>query len=199
MADDVPMDGDGQTAHEPPDDDVGRLWALLGTWAADLSAGDAAAARSRQRWLSAGAGESATFTGSLVDAAETGGAATLRTSGPALTGRLAGVGRDFCVLEATHGAAIVVALGAVQAVEVVDRPGRDAGTGDRTAPLDMDLRTVVDLLAADRQRVRIHLVGGTVTGALRSVGDDVIVLVAGDASRRRILVPVAALVAVEPT
>ncbi|HET9692266.1 MAG TPA: hypothetical protein VFP61_14035, partial [Acidimicrobiales bacterium] len=78
--------------------DLDRLAGLLGVWAADAAARDAAGSRARQRWLAEQAGAEATLVGALVDLAEAAATCELRTAAASFTGRIEAVGRDFCVV-----------------------------------------------------------------------------------------------------
>jgi hypothetical protein len=151
------------------------LLAAFARWAAEGRVGEAAEARSRERWLRHQAAETATMVGTLVDLAEQRGAVALVVGSRTVSGQLIGVGRDGVVLAEPSGAATVVALARIAAVRVT---GRRAGTGEATGERrPAGLWGVVDALAAlaeDRSPVRLGLAGGeTLTGVLLSVGADV--------------------------
>ena len=182
-------------------DDLDRLAGLLGVWAADSAARDAAGARTRQRWLAEQAAAEATLAGALVDLAEAGQPCVVRTADAAYTGVIDAVGVDCCVVGRTGAPPVVVALDAVVAVDPAGppslRPGATAMLADRAAPLQVRLGEVASVLAADRMHVALHLRGGTtVTGTLVLAGTDVLALVSPGADRRPRLVAVVAIAAI---
>jgi hypothetical protein len=164
-------------------DDRDALEALLGDlrrWTADARATDAAAARSRQRWLRHQAEEEATFAGLALDLAERERSVVLRTtSGRTHSGRLVAVGRDFCVLRAEKTRVTTfVASAAIASLRA--QPGtsvgpRFEGAGARPVPLAATLAGVLADLAGERPLVRIGVLGEleALTGELRAVGADV--------------------------
>jgi hypothetical protein len=177
--------------------DADALLAQLGVWASEERSAQAAADRSRQRWLRQQAGESATWLGLLVDLAErqVDLAVALRSGGRTLHGRVTGVAKDFCVV-ADRTASTIIALAHVATVRCPppsDRRIEDVpATGDRPAPLAMTLGDVLDALSGARAVVRIGLVGadplrGVLVGAgvdmasLRPTGSDLLVHIASAA------------------
>ncbi len=177
---------------------------VLRRWAADASAADTAASRSRERWLRHQAGESATLIGVLVDLAERGRAATVTTLAGVHTGEVVGVGRDFCVM-ASPGSTLL-ALSSVVSVAPLEplvhgytASPPAASDGDREAPLDLDLEEVLSRLAADRSPVRLVLAGGTaVTGTLWATGDGIVVCRSEGPGRRMVTVVSAAVTSCTP-
>jgi hypothetical protein len=184
-------------------EDGDRLSAMLRLWASEQAVGEAAAARRRQRWLTTQAEETATLLGSLVDLAEGKVTVAVHTAADSYGGVIRGVGRDFFVLDRPGSPPVAVAVGAIRSVTEAGppRPARaaGAGVGDREPPLDLRLVDMLGVLAADRQSARLQLDGGhVVTGSLRSVGVDVVVVVPDDAARRPVVVPLASVHAVSP-
>ena len=191
--------------------DAPALGAALGRWASGRAAADAATARARERWLGQEASESATLTGVLVDLAERGETVTVATRSGQWTGRVTGVGRDFCVVAAA--AATIVALPAVVSVSAGRvRPGGGAGpgrtggapggadvAGDRAGPLDLDLESVMALLASERSPVRLVLAGGSaVVGTLWGSGDGIVACRPDGPGRPSVTVVTAAVEACAP-
>lgn len=159
--------------------DVEALLADLARWTADARADEAARARMHERWLRRQAEEDAHFSGVALDLAEAGTPVAVGLAGGrTLRGRLAGVGRDFWVLDPGGGPATLVAIGAIATVR--PDPGQRArpAASERRAPLDAVLADVLAGLAGDRPRVRVTTAGGTdgLVGELAAVGADVATL-----------------------
>lgn len=157
-------------------DEVDALLADVARWTADARSEEAARSRARERWLRQQAEEDARFAGLALDLAERATALAVRTtSGRTLHGRFSAVARDFCVLHADGGTAVLLTFAAVAAVR--PEPGARAGAaaGDRAAPLSLTLADLLAALAAERPRVRVVVEGGgeAVSGELWSVGADV--------------------------
>jgi hypothetical protein len=88
-------------------------------------------------------------------------------------------------------------LAAVDAVRV-DR-ARPASTGDRPAPVELDLAGALAALSADRAGARLRLAGGqTVSGELVGVGIDVAVVRPPLPARASIYVPLSAVLTCTP-
>jgi hypothetical protein len=90
-----------------------ELVAAFTTWAAEQRAESAAAGRARERSLREQAAASATWVGILVDLAEQGTRVTALVAGQRRSGRIAGVGRDFLVLDPRYGHTALIRLDAV--------------------------------------------------------------------------------------
>jgi hypothetical protein len=156
----------------------------LERWAAEAMAREAADERIRERWLKRQAQEGATFASLLLDLAERRVTVTLSTTdGQRHQGLVTMVGLDFTAVRTSVGHLTVVALRAVLAV-VPTGDSRfaslDGGTDDRPRPIDA---TMADALAeAAASRPRVSLRGGTmaVTGELRGMGSDLVVLAVGE-------------------
>jgi hypothetical protein len=195
---DPPAGHDSAARHEPtavhdparhrslphrPDDPNGAdaLIQAFATWAAEHRAGQAAEARSRERWLRHQVAETATLTGTLVDLAEQGADATLVVGTRNATGRLVGVGGDGCVLADRAGGVTIVALARIAAIRVAGRRrGTGEATGDRAPAGEWTLLDALGALASERTPVQLSLAGGEVVrGDLVSVGEDVLTLRTG--------------------
>jgi hypothetical protein len=173
--------------------------AAFARWAAAEQRVDAASARARQRWLDQQATEAATFVGLLVDLAEAPAVVTFALGEPHgdLVGRVAGVGRDFVVVEERSGRVTLVSLAAVDAVRVDG--ARPASTGDRAAPVELDLAGALAALSADRAGARLRLAGGQiVSGDLVGVGIDVAIVRPAGPARASIYVPLSAVLTCTP-
>jgi hypothetical protein len=167
-------------------EDEGGLDAALGRFVADARSDLAAHARGRQRWLEVQAAEEMSLLGVVWDLAERGATALVTTvAGRHHRGVVSGAGTDFVCLRPAGAGLVVLPLHAVVAV----RP--EAGTvvaGDRR-PDELvdatDLRATLADLAADRPAVTAVALGSgePLTGELRSVGLDVVVLAVGQERR----------------
>lgn len=144
----------------------------------EVRAGDAGAARMRERWLRRQAEEGATLGGTLLDLAERRAAVSLRTqSGRTSHGAVVAVGTDFAVLRGEDGRDTCVRLRAIATVRPQAGERYVTASGDRASPLDLLLIEVLAGLAPDRPRVALVTDGGElVAGELRAVGVDVVTL-----------------------
>jgi hypothetical protein len=120
--------------------------------------------------------EDATLWGVLADLGERRVAVALRTrSGRSHQGAVRVVGDDFVALRTATGELLV----AVPAIGIVrTAPGVAAATGDRSVRAELGLGDVLARLAAERERVLVVTLDGddAVSGQLRSVGNDVVVI-----------------------
>lgn len=124
---------------------------------------------------------------------------TLGCAGPLrterLTGRLAGVGRDFVVLDDRPGRPVIVRLDAVTSVWPAgggtSYPGRPGG--DRPAPLNLSIEAVLADLSGQGATVAVVTASETVEGDLLAVGADVLTLRLGGGVRRTVHLPTGAL------
>ncbi len=150
-----------------------RVADRLLTWLADARVDDAATERRRQWWLRRQAEEQSSLVGVLLDLAERGRPIVLSDrSGSSHRGRLSLIGANVVVIETGRGD-IVVPLVAVTSVR--SDPGGAATTGDRRPESDVDLATVLMVLAGDRPRVTVMLEGGeSMAGELAGSGLDVL-------------------------
>jgi hypothetical protein len=167
------------------------LLARLGAWAASAAADEAAAARTRERWLRQAAAEGATFAGVLLDLAER--AAPVVVAGRAgrrHRGTLRAVGRDFCGLRTPEGADVLLTYGGVASVRSEGRA--EVVAGDRPVALDVGLAEALAALAADRPRVLVVTMADAegVAGELRGVGVDVLTLRLDGLGRPNAYVPI---------
>lgn len=142
----------------------------------DARSDDAAAQRSRRRWLLQQAQSDARLSGLLLQAFEHGQTVTVNTTtGTSHTGRVAHVGPDFCALR-TAAATTLVRLEAV--ATLVPGAGVDPpAAADHRAPPAVGPNFIESLAeqAADRPPVTLELRGQThpVRGTLVGVGTDV--------------------------
>lgn len=170
---------------------------LLAGWAPapdDQLAADAAAARSRRRWLSQQARESATIAGILLARAERDDHVTLRAGGWAHHGRLRSVTSVLCVLEQPGGD---IALIPTAAVTIVDGPGEV--NDERVPEGGADLAGVLATLAGERPATRLLLAeGASVAGQLIGVGKDAVSLADGSTVTTVRLSAIAACVLPDP-
>ncbi len=189
-----------------PDPDGELLRAALAGWVADSRAEQAAAARSRERWLRQQAEEAATWLGTLVDLAERGAPVRLElTSGTFASGTLVGIGRDMCLVAADNRRpATLVALAHVLAAKATPS-APPVAAGDRRPVLGLDLAGALGTLAAERETVRLGLTNrGEVVGQLLGAGSDVLTLRPGTphrdhpASRGRTFLRLGAVVTCTP-
>jgi hypothetical protein len=171
----------------------GDLGARLEAWAADARVREAADARARERWLRSAAAHDATFVGVLVDLAEAGTTAVVRTTTSRRhRGVVRAVTEECAVLRTDALGDVVLALTGIAEV----RPEHGARSdGTRRAPLDLTLAEVLDRLAPDRPRVGMTLAGGeALAGELRTVGRDVVTLLLDGQPRSTAYVRVGAIV-----
>lgn len=155
--------------------DVDELLADLARWAADARVEEAAAERSRERWLRQQSAEQARLTGIALDLAEQGATATVATTtGRQHRGTVVAVGEDFVAVAPGPRSVVLIAFAAITLLR--PPPGRAEGTGDRSPPHSAWLADVLTGVAADRAHVRIALGPDVVSAELRAVGADVVTL-----------------------
>ncbi len=171
----------------------------LARWSAAERATRAASERARTRDLVEQSAATATWSGLLVDLAETASEVTVwLDGGRKLGGRLVGTGRDFVVVEGRGRRPTLVRTGAISALvpaggaAAVERPG-----GRRRPGLDLSLAAALDGLAADASPVTLYSGTDTVTGVLVACGEDVVTLRADGADRRPVYVPLGRVACVE--
>lgn len=157
----------------PDEDLVGQLTRFL----AEQRADDAAAARTRERWLRQMASDDGTFAGVLLDLAEQGRVVVVSTTGDRRhRGRLRAVGLDFVVLATSRGD-VLVARRAVTSVRTQPDGSLPVPVGDRTVALGAELATALAGLAAQRPRALVVTVAGeALAGQLRTVNIDSVTL-----------------------
>jgi hypothetical protein len=157
--------------------DAGSFSARLERWVAEARVDDAAAQRSRERWLREVAEQEATLAGVLADLAERRTAVAVRTSaGRQHHGTIKVIGVDFVALRLASGTELLLAVRGLGVVRTA--PAVDAALGDRAVATELRLADVLAELAAERERVLLLTTSGgdAVAGVLRSVGQDVVVL-----------------------
>lgn len=165
----------------------------LAGWAAEQRVIEAAAGRARERSLREQAGAAATFAGVLVDLAERGADVIVGSAGGRRSGRLVGVGRDFCVLEQRIGRPAIVATAAITSVRAA--PASESPAGDRAPALELSLAAALGALADDRAPVGLYLdAGETVDGELIAAGQDVVTV---RSAARVVYVPLRAVMVCE--
>lgn len=167
-----------------------QLVAAFARWAAAQRVSEAASGRSRERFLTEQAAGGASLAGLLVDMAEDASTVTLAVAGLRLSGRLVGVGSDFCVLDQLGGRPVLVSTPAILGVWPAG-PVRAGLAGDRLPALGLSLMAALASLAEDRVPVRLRLGSLAVDGDLVRVGDEVVTLRAPAPSRRPVHVPMA--------
>lgn len=182
---------------DPFDDDEVALGDLVG-WAAEARAREAAESRVRERWLRTQAEEGARFGQVLAGFAERRAAVIVTTvAGRQVAGQLTAVGEDFVAVESPGAVSTLVALHAVGWVRAAHGEWRHRepavgvepsqldeagvqGDGSRGAPAGGGRgAALVEMLAhavAFRPRVSVQTERAALTGALRSVGVDVVVV-----------------------
>jgi len=176
MDDGSPGCDQGSLPTPGPGDDLAELARDLARWAGEARQQEAAATRSRRRWLEQQAAEEATFVAVLLAFGEGRVPVVLGvTSGNPVRGLVAAVGRDFCAVRTVERGTVLVRLEDITDARV--RPGHSAviGTQGGGAPTDMALADVLFGMAGERPEVVISLRrgGGQLSGELRTVGVDV--------------------------
>jgi hypothetical protein len=171
------------------------LDARIDRWAADARVDEAARLRARERWLRRQAQEEGTLVGVLADIAERGAPVAVHVRGGRRhRGEVRAVGVDFAALRSAR-ADVIVALAAVTSVRTL--PGAAPTIGDRPVATSRRLVDVLGELAAERATVVLAMAGGNdrVAGALRSVGEDVVVVRVAEDGRAGVTayVPIAAI------
>ena len=167
-----------------------RLAALL----ADAVAAEAARSRSKERMLRQAAAEEATFTGTLLELAESQERVALHLGeGRVHRGQVSAVARDFVVLTGDHERVVAVPTSAITAVRA-PRSDRDLA-GARDAPLAVSLGAFLSGIAPGRPLVQVGVRGddSLLLGTLRSVGADVVVLRLDSADRQVAVIPLSAV------
>lgn len=173
-------------------DELGRR---LAEWAAD----EAAAERSRGRWLAQQAAEDVAWPAVLVDLAERRAHVSVAlTAAGSLQGAVTAVGADFLVLDTLAGESALIPFAAVSALR--PEPGVRVAGSTRPAGLDhgaaLSLATTLIRLAGERPRVRLLTAASPVAGVLRAAGPDVLVIALEDDARSTAYVPAGAVAAV---
>lgn len=154
---------------------VTSFTAHLDRWVAEARVDEAAQQRSRERWLREVAEQEATLGGVLTDLAERHAGVTIAVDGRRHHGLIVAIGVDFVAVRVTAGSDVLLAIRAVGVVRTA--PAVEAAVGDRMVSTELRLTDVLGELSADRERVRlVTSAGETVTGVLRSVGHDVVVV-----------------------
>jgi len=151
----------------------------IDAWAGDERARAAADARARERWLRQQAVEAADLHGLLLDLAEQAAPVVIALSnGRRHQGTIVGVGVDVATIDGPAGPRVHVAIGAITSVRAAaGSPRRSDRASSRAAPRTGRLAHLLAAEAGHQPRVLLGLVGGeTVSGELRSVGTDVLLM-----------------------
>jgi hypothetical protein len=128
-----------------------------------------------------------------VDLAEAGAAVTVQVANKRRHGRIAGVGRDFVVLQPDRGLTALVDLHAIDSLgpEHVAVP---LPAGTRGGAIDLTLMMALALLAEQRTPVTLATRSGLETaGDLVAVGEDVLSLRTDMPTRRFVYFPLSAV------
>jgi hypothetical protein len=145
-------------------------------WLAELRVDDDAKARVRRHWLRTAAEEDASLAGVLLDLAERHVPVGLLTAaGRRHHGEVAVVGADFVALRTGRERHVLMPFGTLVSV----RPAADATApvGDREPGSALELVDVLIGLAAERLDAAFLLASGDrLTGQVRSVGQDLLVV-----------------------
>ena len=178
----------------------------LASWAARDRTARAASERSQTRARADQSLATSTWTGLLVDLAESGSEVAL-WSGPGLTrkGRLVGVARDFVVLEPAGRGPVLIRTTALQSVTPAE-PGaqraqsaqtaRSPRAGERRHPSELTLAAALDALAGERAPASVQTSSQAFHGAIIGCGEDVLTM-KSDGPGRHVYVALNALVWIE--
>ena len=162
--------------------DGDRLLAAFARWAADERTAQAARMRSRERSLRDQAAGEATWSGLLVDLAETAGEVTLEVGSKTLRGGLVGVGAGFCVLVQDGRRPALIPTDRIVALWK-----EKAASGSRFPHLDLTFEAALSGLADERSPVCVVLTGGSqVTGELVRSGTDLVSIRTDPPTRRTV-------------
>lgn len=162
----------------------------LDRWVSTGRVEEAAAERSRRRWLERQAREDSRLVGMLLDLAERAASVTVRTiGGRTVSGPVAGVGADYVTVDEQHRGRVVVPLHAVATV----RSPADAGLDDRALTGVVDLAAMLTELAADRPGVVVRAGGDDTGGDLVAGGRDVITVRTSGADGSTVHIALAAI------
>lgn len=145
-------------------------------WLAHLHVDDAARARARRHWLRSAAEEDASLAGVLLDLAERDvGVVVTTAAGRRHVGVIAVVGADFVAVRTPSGRHVLLRHTVVTSVRA--SPDEVGPIGDREVTSTGTLTDVMILLAGERLPATL-VVGAheSVSGELRSVGQDVVVV-----------------------
>lgn len=169
------MDSDGFT-------DGDHLVAAFARWAAQERTAEAAAMRSRERSLRDQAAGGATWSGLLVDLAESRAEVAVDVGSRRWRGRLVAVGRDFCVLEPSGGHPALIRADRIRAIWH-EKPA----TGTRFPHLELSFQAALAGLADERAPVRVAIAGGSpIVGELVGSGADLVSIRTEPEARRTV-------------
>ncbi|MXW61899.1 MAG: hypothetical protein F4003_08990 [Acidimicrobiaceae bacterium] len=175
---------------EPIDSNFDDPLAGLSDWLADCQVDEAAASRARQRSLEQQATQESCVAGVLLDLAERGLPATVKTAGGQVCkGQIIAVGSDFVFVRG-HEGDLLIPTRAVATIRTspTDRPV----TGARQAS-PMVLVDTLDELVADQASVVVTVGDDCVDGRLQAVGTDVIAVAVGKGRKELVHIATAAI------
>ena len=162
--------------------DGDRLLAAFARWAAQQRTEQAAGMRSRERSLRDQAAGEATWSGLLVDLAETEAELTMEVGSRRMRGRLIGMGRDFCVLDQDGRRPALIPIDRIAGVWK-EKPA----SGSRFPHLDLTFGAALSGLAEERSPVCVVLSSGNqVIGELISSGADLVTVRTEPSTRRTV-------------
>jgi hypothetical protein len=165
--------------HTPDSGAFDELLGRLGAWRASERVTEAAAERARSREMLERAASTGTWTGLLVDLAETSSAVVADACGYRVSGKLVGVAKDFVTLQATSGRPTLIRIDALVSISPTsdgnfDRRRRPAGA--RAAPLETTMAAVFDLLWDESAPVTIRTRSSSTKGVIVAAGEDLVSL-----------------------
>lgn len=163
----------------------------LANWLADCQVDEAAAARARQRSLEQQAAQESTIAGVLLDLAERGQPITVKTAGGQVCeGQVVAVGADFVFVRDDNKGDLLIPTKAIATIRTAsaDRPVIGARPRSSVALLD-----TLDELAADHAHVLVTIGDECVSGQLRVVGADVIMVAVDKARSNMVHIATAAI------
>ncbi|HEX4864972.1 MAG TPA: hypothetical protein VFV02_12930 [Acidimicrobiales bacterium] len=159
-----------------------RLVAAFARWAAQERTAQAAGMRSRERSLRDQAAGEATWSGLLVDLAETRSELAMEVGTRRIRGTLVGVGQDFCVLDQEGRRPVLIPIERIAAVWK-----ENPASGSRFPDLELTFGAALAGLADERAPVRVILGGGSpVIGELIGFGTDLVTIRTDSSTRRTV-------------
>jgi hypothetical protein len=165
-----------------PDGSGESVVAAFARWAAQERVAEAAGMRSKERSLRDQAAGEATWSGLLVDLAESQGEVELDLGSRRIAGRVVGMGRDFCVVEQRGRRTALIPTDRIVAVW-----GDGPATGSRYPDLDLSFEAALAALADERSPVCMNLAGGgQISGELIGCGADLVTLRTEPTARRTV-------------
>jgi hypothetical protein len=165
-----------------PDGSGDSVVAAFARWAAQERVAEAAGMRSKERSLRDQAAGEATWSGLMVELAESQGEVELNLGSRRVVGRVVGMGRDFCVVEQRGRRTVLIPIERIVAVWK-ERPT----TGSRYPALDLSFEAALAGLADERSPVCLHVArGNQISGELIGCGADLVTLRTEPTARRTV-------------